>query len=79
MLPWRRRGAVDIASAPGTRRPRFKSRQAKRLLGKHSSAVVYRYANDLICIVCVLKKRERKALAKKYFLKSLNVKSDDDS
>jgi hypothetical protein len=38
----RRRGAVDIAAAPETRRPRFESRQAIRFLGKHSSAVVYK-------------------------------------
>jgi hypothetical protein len=39
-MPWRR-GAVDIASASGTRRPGFKSRQGMRFLEKHSSAVVY--------------------------------------
>jgi hypothetical protein len=48
-----RRGAVDIASASGKRRPGFESRQGIRFLGKHSSAVVYK--NDLIRIVCVLK------------------------
>jgi hypothetical protein len=41
ILPWRR-GAVDIASASGTRRPGFEYRQSKRFLGKHSSAVVYK-------------------------------------
>jgi hypothetical protein len=39
--PWRR-GKVDIASASGTRRPGFESRQGIRFLGKHSSAVVYK-------------------------------------
>jgi hypothetical protein len=38
-LPWRR-GAVDIESATGTRRPGFKSHQGIRFLGKNSSAVV---------------------------------------
>jgi hypothetical protein len=36
--PWR--GAVDIASASGTRRPGFEPLQGIRFLGKHSSAVV---------------------------------------
>jgi hypothetical protein len=36
LVPWRR-GAVDIASASGTRRPVFESRQGIRLLGKHSN------------------------------------------
>jgi hypothetical protein len=36
LRPWRR-GAVDIASASGTRRPGFESRQGIRFLGKHSS------------------------------------------
>jgi hypothetical protein len=34
--------AVDIASASGARRPGFKSRQGIMVLGKHSSAVVYK-------------------------------------
>jgi hypothetical protein len=34
-------GAVDIASASGTRRSRFKSHQGIRFLGKHRSAVEY--------------------------------------
>jgi hypothetical protein len=38
----RRRGEVDIASASGTRRPGFESRQGIKFLGKHSSAVVYK-------------------------------------
>jgi hypothetical protein len=67
-LPWRRRGAEDIASASRTRRPGFESRQGMRFLGKHSSAVVYTYLNDLICIVCVLKKRN-KGIVQKIFLK----------
>jgi hypothetical protein len=33
---------MDIASASGTRRPGFKSRQGLRFLGKHSSAVVFK-------------------------------------
>jgi hypothetical protein len=33
LLPWRR-GAVDIASASGTRRPGFESRQGIRLFRK---------------------------------------------
>jgi hypothetical protein len=37
-----RRGAVDIASASGTRRPGFESRQGRMFLGKHGSAVVYK-------------------------------------
>jgi hypothetical protein len=53
-LPWRR-GAVNIASASGTRRPGFESHQGIRFLGKHSSAVVYK--NDLTSIACVLKRR----------------------
>jgi hypothetical protein len=36
--PWWR-GAVDIASAKGTKRPEFKSRQGVRHLGKHDSVV----------------------------------------
>jgi hypothetical protein len=39
--PWRR-GAMDIASASGMRRPGFESRQGIRFLGKHSNAVVYK-------------------------------------
>jgi hypothetical protein len=39
--PWRR-GAVDIASALGTRIPRFESRQSIRFFREHSSAVVYK-------------------------------------
>jgi hypothetical protein len=39
--PWRR-GAVDIASASGTRRPGFESRQGIRFLGKHGNAVAYK-------------------------------------
>jgi hypothetical protein len=41
LMPWRR-GAVDIASASGTRRPMFESRQGIRFLMKHSSAVLYK-------------------------------------
>jgi hypothetical protein len=37
-----RRGAVDIASASGTRRPGLESRQGIRFLWKHSIAVVYK-------------------------------------
>jgi hypothetical protein len=37
-----RRGAVDIASASGKRRPGFESRQGIRSLGEYSSAVVYK-------------------------------------
>jgi hypothetical protein len=40
-MPWRR-VTVDIASASGTRRPGFESRQVLRFLGKHSSADVYK-------------------------------------
>jgi hypothetical protein len=40
LAPWRR-GAVDIASASGTRRPGFESRQSIRFLGKPSIAAVY--------------------------------------
>jgi hypothetical protein len=58
-LPWWR-GAVDIASSSGTRRPGFESRQGK-VFGKHSSAVEYKYLNmHCLCI----EKREIKALAK---------------
>jgi hypothetical protein len=32
---------VDIASASGTRRPGFESRQGIMFLGNHSSSVVY--------------------------------------
>jgi hypothetical protein len=35
-------GAVDIASASGTRRPGFESPQGIRFLGKHRSAVVHK-------------------------------------
>jgi hypothetical protein len=48
---------MDIASASGMRRPGFESRQGKRFLGKHRSA-----------IVCVLK-GEIKALATKIYIK----------
>jgi hypothetical protein len=41
LSPWRRRGAVDNASASGTRRPGFESRQGVRFQGKQSSPVVY--------------------------------------
>jgi hypothetical protein len=40
-VPWRR-GAMDITSASGTRRPGFESRQDIRFLGKHRNAVVYK-------------------------------------
>jgi hypothetical protein len=36
------RGAVDIASASGTRRPGFESHKGVRFLGKHSSVVVFK-------------------------------------
>jgi hypothetical protein len=45
-LPWRR-GAVDIASTSGMRRPEFESHQGIRFLGKHSSAVVYKMTEML--------------------------------
>jgi hypothetical protein len=40
--PGWRRGAVDIASASGTRRPGFEPRQGIRLLGKHNRAGVFK-------------------------------------
>jgi hypothetical protein len=40
-MPWQH-GAVEIASASGTRRPEFKSRQGVWFLGKYSNAVVYK-------------------------------------
>jgi hypothetical protein len=61
-----RPGAVDIASASGTRRPEFESREGIRFLGNHSSAVVYQ--NDPICVVCVLKRRNNKGTGRKNIL-----------
>jgi hypothetical protein len=49
-------GAVDIASASGTRRPGFESRQVTRFLGKQQ---------ELIRIVCVLKKEICKGIGHK--------------
>jgi hypothetical protein len=40
-MPWRR-GAVDITSASGTRRPGFEYLHGIRIFGNHSSAVVYK-------------------------------------
>jgi hypothetical protein len=62
---------VDIASASGTRRPGFESRQGIRFLGKHTSAVVFKMTY-VICIVCVLK-GEIKALATKMLTKKFIV------
>jgi hypothetical protein len=45
-MPWRR-GAVDIPTASGARRPGFESRQGIRFLGKHSRAVVYKMTHCL--------------------------------
>jgi hypothetical protein len=67
--PWRR-GAVDIATASGTRRPGFESRQGIRFLGKHSSAVVYKITY-IICIVCVLKRRNKGIGHKNIFKKKI--------
>jgi hypothetical protein len=53
-LKTKRRGAVDIASASGSRRPGFESRQGIRFLGKQSSAV------DLICMHCLCVEKEKK-------------------
>jgi hypothetical protein len=61
MLPWRR-GAVVIASASGTRRPEFKSRQGIRLLGKHSSAVVCKMTYYVHCL-CAGHKNVKKILS----------------
>jgi hypothetical protein len=56
-VPWRR-GAVDIESALGIRRPGFKSRQGKIFNGKTYVAMLL-CINDLICIACVLKRRNK--------------------
>jgi hypothetical protein len=52
LAPWQR-GAVDIASASGTRRPGFESRQGIRFWGNIAMLLCI---NDLIGIVCMLKK-----------------------
>jgi hypothetical protein len=49
-----RRGAVNIASTRGTRRPGFEFRQGIRFF--EGNIAVQVCINDLICIVCVLKK-----------------------
>jgi hypothetical protein len=48
----RRRGAVDIASASGTRRPGFESRHGIRVLGKHSSVVMYKMTWYALFVCC---------------------------
>jgi hypothetical protein len=60
-VPWGC-AAIDIASASGTRRPGFESRQGITFLGKHSSAVLYKLL-DMHCLC--FEKREIKVLAKK--------------
>jgi hypothetical protein len=48
---------VDIASASGTDDPRFESRQGIRFIRENIAMLLCKI--DLICIVCVLQKRNK--------------------
>jgi hypothetical protein len=62
LTAWRSGHSISLQD----RRPGFESFQGIRFLGKHSNAVgVF----DLVCIVCVLKRRNKKGIGPPIFFK----------